>query len=289
MSVTQKKFNRRKFLSSLGILGIGTAATGAYGKVIGAEALELGEHRILISNVPGQKPLKILQLSDLHASETVSLDFIQRAVNLGLESRPDLICLTGDYITRKYDQWERYADILAPLAAAAPTYATLGNHDGGRWCRQHLDGYNDTEEVRKLLEKSQIKLLDNSVEQVDLRDWKINLAGLGDVWAKEFSPEKTFKNVSATSGRHTVVLSHNPDTKDALKNHPWDLMLCGHTHGGQVRLPLVGAPISPVRDKRFVQGLHRWDNRWIHITKGVGNLYGLRINCRPEVSLLTLV
>ncbi len=262
---------------------------GAYGKVIGSERLEVGHHQISVSKNFAQKPLKILQLSDLHASEIVSLDFIKSAIERGLSYQPDLICLTGDYITRKYDQWDRYAEVLAALSNAAPTYATLGNHDGGGWCGHHIQGYEDTEEVRKLLEKSRITLLDNSVTQLQLCGWKLNLAGLGDVWAKEFSPESAFKNFSPSSDSATVVLSHNPDTKDDLKNYPWDLLLCGHTHGGQVRLPFIGAPISPVKDKRFVQGLHRWDKRWIHITKGVGNLYGVRINCRPEVSLLTLV
>jgi predicted MPP superfamily phosphohydrolase len=67
------------------------------------------------------------------------------------------------------------------------------------------------------------------------------------------------------------------------------LLLCGHTHGGQIRLPFVGTPFAPVRDKRFVEGLHQWDGRWMYITRGVGNLHGVRFNCPPEVSLLTLV
>lgn len=289
MSVILKKFNRRRFLSSLGVFGIGTAATGAYGKTVGAERLEVGSHQISVTKNFTAKPLKILHLSDLHASEIVSLDFIERAIDLGLAQQPDLICLTGDYITRQYDQWDRYAEILSKLSAFAPTYATLGNHDGGRWSGQHIKSYDDSTRVRNLLEKSKIHLLDNHVRQVQLAGWKLNLAGLGDIWTKEFFPEKTFANFSPAKDSSTIVLSHNPDTKDSLKDYPWDLMLCGHTHGGQVRLPFIGAPISPVKDKRFVQGLHRWNDRWIYITKGVGNLYGVRINCRPEVSLLTLV
>ena len=284
-----KKFNRRRFLSSLGVFGIGTAATGAYGKTVGAERLEIGSHQVSVSKNSALKPLKILHLSDLHASEMVSLGFIERAIDLGVAQKPDLICLTGDYITRQYDQWDRYAEILAKLPAAAPTYATLGNHDGGTWSGQHIKSYDDSTKVRNLLDKSSIPLLDNQVKQVQLAGWKLNLAGLGDVWTREFHPEKAFAGFSPEPDSTTITLSHNPDTKDGLKNHPWDLMLCGHTHGGQICLPFIGAPISPVKDKRFVQGLHRWDNRWIYITKGVGNLYGVRINCRPEVSLLTLV
>ncbi len=83
-------------------------------------------------------------------------------------------------------------------------------------------------------------------------------------------------------------MSHNPDTKVMLQNYSWDVMLSGHTHGGQIWLPIIGAPFAPVEDKRFIAGLYRWDNRWIHITKGIGNVHGLRFNCRPEVSLLTI-
>jgi predicted MPP superfamily phosphohydrolase len=93
-----------------------------------------------------------------------------------------------------------------------------------------------------------------------------------------------------TGGEATrILLSHNPDTKEFLKFHPWDLLLCGHTHGGQVVLPGLGAPWTPVRDKRFIAGMYSWDNRWIHITRGVGNVHGLRFNCPPEVSLVTLL
>ena len=77
-----------------------------------------------------------------------------------------------------------------------------------------------------------------------------------------------------------------PDSKEHLRKYPWDLMLCGHTHGGQCDL-VFGTPFAPVRNKRYVRGLHPWNDRWIHTTKGVGNLHGLRFNCRPEVSLLT--
>jgi hypothetical protein len=85
------------------------------------------------------------------------------------------------------------------------------------------------------------------------------------------------------------LLAHNPDSKDILGAYPWDLMLCGHTHGGQVRLPIVGPAFAPVRDKRYVEGLKPWNDRLIFVTRGVGNYVGVRFNCRPEVSLLNLV
>src|SRR5687768_4817637 len=116
MSVFQKRINRRNFLSTLGVFGIGTAATGAYGKAIGAERLEVGRHEISVSKNFARKPLKILHLSDLHASDLVSLDFIERAIDLGVAERPDLICLTGDYITSQYEDWDGYAKVLSKLS-----------------------------------------------------------------------------------------------------------------------------------------------------------------------------
>lgn len=84
------------------------------------------------------------------------------------------------------------------------------------------------------------------------------------------------------------MLCHNPDAKDKLRASAWDLMLCGHTHGGQLRLPGIGRPFAPVRDVRYVEGLRPWEGRLIHITRGIGNLHGLRFNCRPEINLLNL-
>jgi predicted MPP superfamily phosphohydrolase len=101
-------------------------------------------------------------------------------------------------------------------------------------------------------------------------------------------PDAAFANVGPKGSILRILLNHNPDAKDLVRSFEWDLMLCGHTHGGQVRLPLIGAPFAPVQDKRYLHGLYAWDKRWLHITSGVGNLHGLRFNCRPEISLLTV-
>ncbi len=86
-------------------------------------------------------------------------------------------------------------------------------------------------------------------------------------------------------------MCHNPDAKDILKSYHWNLMLSGHTHGGQFIVPFTKfAPFAPVADKSMIDGLHEWeDSRYIQISKGVGNLYGFRFNCRPEINLLRLV
>lgn len=279
-----KHLTRRKFLTTLGLT---VAGSGLYVRVIEPHWLTIGQHTVRLGLRSNGPPLKILHLSDLHVSHVVSLGFIGEAVRVGLGLQPDLICLTGDFITHGYEALDGYAEVLNPLAASAPTFACLGNHDGGIWAARRR-GHVDSNRVREVLSKAGVTLLHNSARTVRLGDRDIRLVGLGDVWAGEMQPMIAFAT-SATSADATIVLSHNPDTKDYMRAYPWDLLLSGHTHGGQVKLPFIGAPVASVRDKRFLEGLHEWEGRWVHVTRGVGNLYGVRFNCPPEVSLLTLV
>jgi len=284
MLVSRKLFTRRKFLAAAGLCAFGAG----YAFAVEPRWLGVGRHEVKLSKTGGRSPFKLLQLSDLHASHVVSLGFIAKAVQLGLSLKPDLICLTGDFITRGFNQLAGYSEILRSLADSAPTFACLGNHDGGLWAARRR-GYADTNRVRELLAESGATLLHNSAKTIRIRDWDLTLVGVGDLWAGEMQPLLAFDLLQPVAGGATIVLSHNPDSKQWLKPFAWDLMLCGHTHGGQMRLPFFGTPFAPVRDKRFVEGLHRWEERWIHITRGVGNLHGVRFNCPPEVSLLTLV
>lgn len=277
--------SRRRFIKgALAVGGTGVAA-GGYMRFWEPGWLEINRHEVSLGD--GGEPLRLLHLSDLHASRVVSLEFIQRALAVGLEQQPDLICLTGDYITWKYSRYDEYARLLSALPDAAPTFACLGNHDGGRWAGRSR-GYPDSSHVRGLLAKAGITLLHNEARAVRVNGRILNLAGLGDAWNGEMDAEQAFAETPAP-GAPTVVLSHNPDTKKQLADYAWQLLLCGHTHGGQIYVPGLGAPFAPVRDKRYVKGLHEWEGRWLHITKGVGNLHGMRLNCRPEVSMLTLV
>ena len=285
MLPAKKNFSRRKFLGRMALAGVGGAAYTHWGE---PHWLEVGRHEVKVARTAKASPLKILQLSDFHSSSFVSLDYIARAVRLGLSLEPDLICLTGDYITAGDSRIDGLAQVLAPLAQAAPTFACLGNHDGGSWTKIH-NGFATTQPVTTLLREAGVTLLQNLRRELTVRDWNITVAGVGDFWSGAMNPAAVFSGPVAGDHDATVLLSHNPDTKTFLKPFPWDLLLCGHTHGGQFSLPFIGTPFAPVKDKKYVQGLHRWEDRWIHITRGVGNLHGLRFNCRPEVSLLSLV
>jgi predicted MPP superfamily phosphohydrolase len=240
----------------------------------------------MLSREPGAPPIKLVQLTDLHASEVVSLDYLRATVATALAEKPDVICLTGDFVTGRFDRLDELTDVLAPLAKAAPTFATLGNHDGGMWARACHAGFTDCNPVSQTLTDAGIQLLENASETISLHGRSWRFAGLSDMWSGGFNPDRCLSHTP--NNAPTVVLSHNPDTKDSLRDRSWDLLLCGHTHGGQVRVPLWGAPYAPVRDKRFLAGLYPWEQRWLHVSTGVGNLHGGRFNCRPEINVLTL-
>jgi predicted MPP superfamily phosphohydrolase len=230
--------------------------------------------------------VRLLQLSDFHASPAVPFSLIEKSVEMGLEAKPDVICLTGDFVTdaTPFDEAE-YARILRRLSSAAPVFATLGNHDGGAWGAS-VRGLKDSTVVRSLLRAGNVPLLHNRSEVVRVRDQSIRLAGVGDLWSAGVDGDLAFATVPAEDP--AILLAHNPDTKDVLANHPWDLMLSGHTHGGQVALPLLGERFVPIRDKRFIAGLKQWNGRQVYVTRGVGNIGGVRVNCRPEVTVLDL-
>jgi predicted MPP superfamily phosphohydrolase len=283
----QARRPRRWFLKSVGVAAAGLAGGAVYTRWIEPRWLDVGRHEIALGKGPAGPPVRLLQLSDFHASPVVPLAFIARAVRAGLALKPDLICLTGDFITAKFADSPGYVATLAPLAAAAPTFACLGNHDGGSWAGSTY-GYDDTSVIRDILARAGITLLHNSARAVTVAGRPIRLVGVGDLWAGELDASAAFSSPPGVPGTPTLLLAHNPDSKDEMADRTWDLMLSGHTHGGQLRLPVFGTPFAPVQDTRFVKGLHRWENRWLHVTKGVGNLHGLRFNCRPEISLLTL-
>ncbi len=273
---------RRRFLLAL---GLGTLAGAVDVAGIEPRRLTVTRSVVPLDRLSGPA-LRVLHLSDLHASRVVSLDFLAAAVARGLAEHPDVVCLTGDFITRGHRDLDGYAEVLRPLSAAAPAFACLGNHDGGRWAARK-GGHPDSAPVREVLHRAGITLLDNAARTISVRGREVRVVGLGDLWAGELRPREAFAG-PVPSAAPTLVLVHNPDAREALREMNWDLLLCGHTHGGQVKLPLLGPLVLPIRDRRFAEGQCRWEGRWIYVTRGVGNLWGIRFNCPPEITLLTV-
>jgi uncharacterized protein len=274
---------RRKLLS---LVPVGVTCAPVYAFGVEPNWLERTYHQVKLPCNGLARGVRILQLSDFHASSAVPFSLIETAVEMGLESKPDVICLTGDFVTdaAAFDETE-YTRILRRLSSAAPVFASLGNHDGGRWSAER-GGFMNSSVIRALLDRSQISLLHNRSEVVRLRDQTLRFAGVGDLWSDGVDGDLAFADVRPDDP--VILLAHNPDTKDVLADRPWNLMLSGHTHGGQVVLPFVGERFVPVRDKRFIAGLKQWNARQVYITRGVGSIRGVRVNCRPEVTVLDL-
>ncbi len=275
---------RRLFLAGLFAAGAGAALQ--YARALEPSWLELQRHRLVLGS-GGKPPLRLLQLGDLHYSADTSIEHIDEAITLGLAQAPDLIALVGDYISRRPPDAQRLVESLRRLSSSAPTFAVMGNHDGGQWVAQ-FGGYHDSAPMQDLLRQAGISILHNAATEFELGRHKLTLVGLGDTWAGECSPLRAFAKPMPEDAP-VVVLSHNPDSKSLLRLQRWDLMLCGHTHGGQVVIPELGwAPFAPVEDRRYLAGVRPWGDRLICVTKGVGSGPALRFNCRPEVTMLEI-
>jgi uncharacterized protein len=278
-------FNRRNFLMSA---CAAVPGTWAYGRFIESDWLEVNRVRVpLPGRFPGG-PVRILHASDFHLSGVVPLDFIRRAIAAGRAQSPHFACLTGDFVTGHVSGRAGYAAALRALSDTMPTYAVLGNHDGGEWAARH-GGYEDTTEIAGLLAEARVELLQNRFIALEAAGQRLWLGGLGDLWSGSIFPALAYEGFAAAADEPVVLLSHNPDSKENVADRRWDLMLSGHTHGGQIGLFGLGRVFAPVRDKRYYQGLNAWGRRWLHVSRGVGNLLGIRIACRPQVTLVELV
>jgi predicted MPP superfamily phosphohydrolase len=278
------RLRRRSFLVS-SITGF--AAVPGYTRFLEPEWLEVTEKDVPLASGKLKRDLRLLHLSDLHFSSTVPLALIERAIELGLDRKPDLAFLTGDYITNDLSEPGEYSRVLRVLGTAVQTFACFGNHDGGSWAARNW-GHPDTSAIQAVLENAGITCLKNDARVIQVHGQSLNVAGVGDLWAQEVDAARAFA-AEIPVGIPTLLLAHNPDTRLRVNDYAWDLMLSGHTHGGQIVIPVVHyAPFMPVRDRRFAEGLQPWEGRYVHVTRGVGNILGVRLNCRPEVSLLTL-
>ena len=282
--------SRRDFLWKT-VLGLGTLLASFFYLRFEANWLEITKKKVILTKLRNKVPIKLLHLSDLHFSNSVNLEDIDFAFREGFSQSPDVCVITGDFITEQKSnhELEEFGRLLAKYAHIVPTFASLGNHDGGEWAGAH-GGFKNTQKVESMLARAGIKLLHNQKESIYLKGQSLTIAGVGDLWSKTCRPEQCLTKVSSRSNSGTsLVLCHNPDAKELLINYKWDLMLCGHTHGGQLKIPFLDwTPFAPVQDHSLVEGLHSWNKRLIHITRGVGNLWGVRLNCRPEVSILEL-
>ena len=203
-----------------------------YARHIEPKWFEVTETYIKLASSPQFSNLTILHLSDFHASPKVSYSQIEASIQIGLENNPDIACLTGDFITFKLKDADRYSAILKKLTRQIPTFACVGNHDrvkvahGERLFTHSHERrlhYDDTRGVGHLLERSGVNFLFNQVYH--LQEFNLTVMGLGDYISGACLPKRAFAEVDDVDGKQTmIVLSHNPDSKEKLANFDWDLM-----------------------------------------------------------------
>jgi predicted MPP superfamily phosphohydrolase len=227
--------------------------------------------------------LRIAVLSDLHVDNwSVTDKKLRTIVERTNQLQPDLIVILGDYmssngwVTRRVEP-EVFGPVLKDLHAPLGVYSVLGNHD---W-------WNNGMRVRRGLEQNGIKVLEDETAQIDVRGTSLWLVGFADLWTR---PQRIAGTVAKVpEGQPLIGLTHNPDIFPNVPSRV-QLLLAGHTHGGQVRFPIVGPVVSSSDyGDRWVQGHVFADNHHLFVTTGIGtSIMPVRFGLPPEIVLLTL-
>jgi predicted MPP superfamily phosphohydrolase len=266
-------FSRRDALKGVAVVGIGAVTgAGAHGYLYARRHIEISRQTLGVSGLPQSLAgLRIGFLSDLHRSGTVPHDLLDTAVRLVLAEKPDLVVLGGDYVTwgdRRFV--EPAAEVLAPLTAPHGVFAVLGNHD-------------DDRDMTAALKAHGVIVLRDQRTQLTVRGERLDIAGIRFWTRKVVDIAHVLKGASP----NLILLAHDPKRFTEATALSVPAVLSGHTHGGQIVLPGVGALAG--RNYPVLAGSARRENTAIYVTRGVGTVYvPVRINCPPEVAILTL-
>lgn len=285
------QFTRRNFIKAGAVL-IATGAMAIEGKSIieGTEDPRLVAIEIPLARLPAAwDGLTIVQLSDFHYDPHLTLVPIRKAIEITNVLRPDLIVLTGDFVTvppfskvfHTQRQAARVAEpcaaVLAQLNAPLGVFAILGNHDAA----------SDPGFIVENLQANRIQPLRNRALPLEREGKRLWLAGVDDVLEGNPDLDLTFKAIPPDEA--VIALVHEPDYARRVARHPVDLQLSGHSHGGQIVLPLIGPPYLPPLGRRYPKGLYRLGPLTIYTNVGLGTIrIPARVNCPPEVTLIKL-
>jgi predicted MPP superfamily phosphohydrolase len=221
--------------------------------------------------------LRIVHLTDIHHSLFTSIREVQRAVHLANLLHPDLVALTGDYVTLSPSYIWPVAQALGKLQARFGTFAVLGNHDF----------QVDPNAVARALEAQDIRVLRNRHFALQSGDSKLWIAGVDDLWWGGDDLSEALKHVPAKETK--ILLCHNPLGIWSASRMGVDFVLSGHTHGGQVRLPMMNSFYRSKPGRRFVEGWNKLGSTQIYVNRGIGKvLVPMRVKCPPEIASLRL-
>lgn len=282
---------RRKFLQgAAAVAGVGTVGLGADGLIIEPNHPQLIRVDVPLTRLPAAfDGFTIVQLSDFHYDDHFSVIPLRRSIEIANTLHPDIIVLTGDFVTvplftkhfedakRAARSAEPCARLLRELRSKSGVFAVLGNHDVT----------SDHVWITEIIERQGMPVLRNSSVPIDRNGARIWLAGIDDVL--EGKPDLAATLRLIPSNELVILLSHEPDFANVVSHYPIDLQLSGHSHGGQIRLPLIGAPWLPALGREYPRGLYHVGPLTLYTNIGLGTIrIPVRLNCPPEITLLTL-
>jgi uncharacterized protein len=282
---------RRKFLQTSAVV----AATGAMALTADATLFEATRPQLVQLEIPiARLPvaldgLTIAQLSDFHYDDLFGVIPIRKAVEIVNRLQPQLVVLTGDFVTisvlsdylhnakQAASAAEPCARLLSQLHAPLGVFATLGNHDTD----------SDPSRITDALQAEGIVVLRNRSVPLELEARRLWLAGIDDALVGKPDLEAALRGIPREEP--VILLAHEPDFADQAVRYPVDLQLSGHSHGGQLRFPLVGAPYLPELARKYPRGLMQVGPLTLYTNIGLGTIrIPARLNCPPEVTLFTL-
>jgi len=270
---------RRNFLKSTTLAALGGALGVAY-TLIEAKWLGVNPVTLTVPNLPAAfKGKTVAFLADLHHGPYVPLSYVRHAVDMANGLKPDLILLGGDYPHRGVQYVAPCIHELSRLRAPLGVYAVLGNHD-------HYDGGQP--HVSAALREACIPELTNRGLWIEADGARLWVCGVDDYWRG--TQDLPAALGQATTGDAVILVSHNPDYVEEILDPRVGLVLSGHTHGGQVDLPIIGPPVVPsIYGQKYAHGLVRGPVTQVFVTRGIGTITPpVRLFCRPEVVLATL-
>jgi predicted MPP superfamily phosphohydrolase len=271
--------NRRDFLKSA-FSGSAIILAGSYPVFIERNIVQVNRYKIPVPNLPlSFHGFTLAHLTDIHLGFLVSEAFVEEIVQRTNSLNTDAIVCTGDYVHNRntIEEIDKVWPILSKLSARHGVYSVLGNHD--HW--------GDTNRSLYWLERSGQNIRHQCKAIYKGKD-RILIGGAGDFWSDKLNIDKAFSN--SDQGDCRILLAHNPDSVDTEFETPLSLVLSGHTHGGQVVIPFLGAPKLPVENKAYSSGLIATPKTPLFISRGIGwAIVPVRFNCYPEIAVLELV
>jgi hypothetical protein len=285
----REKLSRRDFLKLLkvGVIDLALLAAGGTGW---SYLIEPGWVQVEKVNVtlprlsPNFHGLRIAQVSDIHMGGWMNSERLQHAADMVLAQNPDLLLLTGDFLTdhgfnsNSEQRLQNLLESLTPLAKSIPSFAVLGNHDY----------WTNADAVREMLKQSGITDLTNSVFTISNGSQRLHLCGVDDIWEGDVRLDELVSRL--TSEDSAILLAHEPDFADeSAATGRFDLQVSGHSHGGQVVIPFYGPPVLPYLGRKYHSGLYRVGKMLQYTNRGLGMIDPpVRFNCPPEITVFTL-